>query len=170
MRYILRSICCIIFLAAALCDADAATHSLTLVSYYPSPTGNYDKLSANNIGIGTFDPRANLDVNGNAFFQGGIVAASGDYHDLSALNMDVKGDVHINGSVVASQFKTSNRSALLTVILSDQTGVKRSCPSGYAQIGQWVTSNGLGQFQTSDSLGNSMPEGSSGVMALCSSI
>ncbi len=170
MNFILRSFHCIIILVVTFCEAHAAAHSLTLVSYYPAPTGNYDQLSANNIGIGTFDPHANLDVYGNVHVKGGIVATSGDYHDLAAANMNVTQDMHIKGSVIASQFKTSNRSSLMTIILFDQTGVKRSCPSGYAQIGQWVTSNGQGEFQTSDSFGNIIPGGSSGVMGLCSSI
>mgnify|MGYP003394246103 CR=1 FL=1 len=147
MISILKYFYLIIFVALPFSTVRA--NNLTMTTYYPSPTGHYDTLSADNIGIGTLTPMANLDVNGNAL---------------------VRGDASIKGLVTASAFKTSDKLSVMTLILFDQSGVKRSCPSGYKLMGQWVTLNGGSQFITIDSLGNTIPEGASGVMGLCSAI
>lgn len=155
MTRIFNFLSLIILLSLPLFSVNAAANSLTMATYYPSPTGHYDKISANNIGIGTFDPLSDLDVNGDAAIKGDAV---------------IKGDVVVRGGISADTFKTSGASSVMTIILSDQTGVVRTCPKGYQLIGQWVTSNGGGPFVTIDSLGNKIPEGNSGVMGMCSSI
>lgn len=38
--------------------------TLTMTSYYPAPTGNYDRINANNIGVGTVNVGSTLSVGG----------------------------------------------------------------------------------------------------------
>lgn len=123
---------------------ETKSSSLTMTTYYPSPSGNYDKLYARNVGIGTNEALSNLDVNGDAL---------------------------VRGKIIASEFKTIDaKRALVTIILYDATGNKRECPKGYALIGQWTSSNGGNIFITRDYYGNTLPENATGVMGLCSSI
>ena len=53
-----------------------AADTLTMTTYYPSPSGSYQTLTTTgNIGIGTTAPRGNLEVNGSVFIRSARLAA-----------------------------------------------------------------------------------------------
>lgn len=131
-----------VFCLAFACQAHAEKR-VVMTTYYPSPTGHYNKLFAQNIGIGSQSPQSNLDVVGDAL---------------------------IKGKATAWEFKSIGKPSLVTIILSDQSGAQRQCPAGYALTGQWFTSSGTAQFQTKDYSGNTVPDGAWALMGLCSTI
>ncbi len=84
----LRTATAILGLSLSALASSALAGNITMTTYYPSPTGNYDSLSANNltvsgsVGIGTIHPQKPLSVDGN------INVDQGD-HDIGASGLNI---------------------------------------------------------------------------------
>ena len=63
-------ICALFFLV--LSAGIVLAGSTTLTTYYPAPTGNYNQVIANNIGIGTSSPGYKLDVYSGGAYVGDV--------------------------------------------------------------------------------------------------
>ena len=98
--------------------------STTLTTYYPAPTGNYNQLIANNIGIGTTVPSGDLTIWNP--YNSGVDSLRLAYSDGNAYWMGIQPYVVGSGNV-GYEFRTNNVST--TVMAMAITG------AGYVGIG-----------------------------------
>ena len=86
--------------------------STNLTTYYPAPTGNYNQLIANNIGIGTTTPGARLDV---------LQSGTGLIAQFNGRSFDTPLQITGLGSSGNSLGDSSNNSLILFIPYTGQT-------------------------------------------------
>ena len=102
----------------------ASAGSTTLTTYYPAPTGNYDKLTANNIGIGqSTTTAARLDILAGGDDDNPVIRMR--QSNASTYGIDLGIDNNVNGGLV---FRTVNNGTSAVAMTLDRG-------TGYLGIG-----------------------------------